>query len=53
LVIGQERGWDLERMARWSVAAGTVSAMEAGTAVAGREKAQSLAEQVEVRRLTV
>lgn len=52
LVLGCLEAWDLETMARWSVAAGTSSALGEGTSVAQMDQTRVFAKNVAVRRLT-
>jgi 1-phosphofructokinase len=52
LVLGCQETWDLETMARWSVAAGTSSALGEGTSVAQMDQTRAFADEVTVRRLT-
>lgn len=48
--VGIERGWDLERMARLAVGAGTANAMSWDIAHFTREEAEAVAARVEIRK---
>jgi len=53
IVYGYVHGWSLEKIAVWSVAAGSASVMQEGTATVTSEQVQPLLDRVNVKKLII
>jgi 1-phosphofructokinase len=52
IIYGHVQKWPLEKIAAWSVAAGSASAKQAGTATVSPEQIRALLDQVNVKTIT-